>query len=475
MSSTDHDVRQFESNRDKPTTANSNYDNERSTAERRRKKPSAMTRRMSFSRSWSSYAENYSSCLSGLRRNSSEQLYRRQGSLQSSPAASCNDLSKSLDSGQLRNLKTATRDSEGQPKTFKISAMHARPFHQRRWSSPVAFSVAKLAPSPQKASKHFNEDNGTGGVLQDCSRDKNEDKIYENDEIILSQKQDKAPVSSTPHCKGSKMESKVVEKSSNDSPILSSGEAVFPDQHMVESSNEKGKRDAGKVESTNMGKSQSLTEETKSESLSISSVAKEEEPTQSRNIYSEIKKNTKWSKSKRFRRRHHTIHTDSRRFLNPTLFTIAEQSSGSFGSVIRNDRCDQVVTGKLRSRRSKSLGDLNTLPDDMKTNGVSVQQLCGKSISVSVASSNTKKNKQSPTLRSTTVVYKGEEKSTSNTQISCPVQVNIQQFNQIQISPGIERKHKPQASKIQSYYSTQQHAIFTQPKTKWTSITISQV
>ncbi|XP_028404469.1 uncharacterized protein LOC114527077 [Dendronephthya gigantea] len=478
MASTDHDVRQFESDgRDKPATANSNYDNERSTAEIKRK-PSAMTRRMSFSRPWSSYAKNYSSCLSGLRRNSSEQLYRRQGSLQSSPTTSCNDLSNSLDSGQLRKLKTATHDSEVEPKTFKISAMHARPFHQRRWSSPVAFSVAKLASSHQKASKHFDEENGSGGVEQDCSKDKNEDKICETDEyIIRSQKQDKTPDSSTPHCKGGKMESEVIEKTSNDSPALSCGRAVFSDQNLMENRQKEVNREAGKVESTNMDKSQPLTDETKSESLSISSVAKEEEPTQSRNIYTEIKRNTKWSKSKRFRRRHHTIHTDSRRFLNPTLFTIAEQSSGSFGSVIRNDTCsDQVVTGKLTSRRSKSLGDLNTLSDDMKTNGVSVQQLCAKSISVSVTSNNIKKSKEpGPPLRNTTVVYKGEEKSTSNRQISCPVQVNIQQFNQIQISPGIERKHKPQASKIQSYYPTQQHAIFTQPKAKWTSITISQV
>jgi hypothetical protein len=487
MSSFAPEASQLENNKDKPAAVNSDYDNKKSTAEPTRRKPSAMTRRLSFSmtRPWSSYAENYSSCLSGLRRNSSEQLIKRQGSLQSSPTSSSSDLSKSLDSGQLRNLKATTPDSEVKPRTSKISAMHARPFHQRRWSSPVVFSVAKLAVSSHKASKQFKGENGSGETLQDCKKDKDNDKICETDEIILSQEQAKtcAPVSIAQVCvENQAPKSKATEEAPNDSPNFTSGQTTSLSPHVAENSNNKEEKEVGKPEPAKMNSRNQprsgTNDKTNSDALPESSEVKKEDPTQNRNIYTEIKKNTRWSKSKRFRRRHHTIHADSHRFINPKLFTIAEQSSGSFGSVAgANERYnDRVMNGKLISRRSKSLGDLNTLPDDMKTNGVSVQQLCAKPICVSVAI-NKNKNEGTASTRDTTVTYKGEEKSesASKRQISCPVQVNIQTFNQIQITPGVEEQRKPQASKTQPYYSTQQHVVFTQPKAKWTSITISQV
>ena len=469
---------QIESKEDTPAAANSNCDNKKNTSETKRK-PSAMTRRLSFSmaRPWSSYAENYSSRLSGLRRNSSEQLIKRQGSLQSSPTSSSSDLSNSFDSGQLRNLKATTPDSE--TRMFKISAMHARPFHQRRWSSPVAFSVTKLAPSSQQAPKQLKEENGSGEILQDCNKDKNKDKICETDEIMLSQEQDKTPVS-TAHVESKAVKGRTTEETLSDSPNFNASKATSSNPHVAGNSKNKEEKEVGKTEQTKMNGSQlrCTNDKTNSDAPPESSEVKEEDPTQNRNIYTEIKKNTKWSKSKSFRRRHHTIHADSRRFINPTLFTITEQSSGSFGSVIRSgqdERFDRVMNGKLITRRSKSLGDLNTLSDDMKINGVSVQQLCAKPIYVSVASS--KNNNEEKASRGTTVTYKGEEKSenTSKRQTPCSVQVNIQTFNKIQITPVVEGKQKPQAGKVQPYYSTQQHAVFTQPKAKWASITISQV
>ena len=467
MSSFAPDTRQLENN-----NVNSNYDNKKSTAETKRR-PSAMTRRLSFSmtRPWSSYAENYSSCLSGLRRHSSEQLIKRQGSLQSSPTTSFSDLSKSLDSEQLRNLKAATPDSDVEParRTNKISAIHARPFrHQRRWSSPVAFSVTKLAPS-QQASKQLTEGSGSGEILQDCNKDKNKDKICETDEIILSQEQDKTPVFiAQVYVVNKAPESKTTEKISDSSETVSPPEAG--------KSNTKEEQGVDETEQDRVNECEpvrGMTDQTSSDALPRSSEVKEQDPTQNRNIYSEIKKNTKWSNSKRFRRRHHTIHADSRKFINPTLFTIAEQSSGrSFASIEHSGPNERY--GKLPSRRSKSLGDLNTLSDDMKTNGVSVQQLCAKPICVSVATEVKIEEKAS---RGTTVTYKGKEESesTSKRPTPCPVQVNIQTFNKIQITPVVEEQQKPQTSKVQPYYSTQQHVVFTQPKAKWTSITISQV
>ena len=469
MSSFTSDARQLENNNEHPAEVNSNYDKKKSSTAETKRKSSAMTRRLSFSmtRPWSSYAENYSSCLSGLRRNSSEQLFKRQGSLQSSPTASSSDLSKSLDCGQLREMKARTPGSDVEPRrTSKISAIYARPFHQRRWSSPVALSVTKLAPSPQQASKQLKEGSGLGGILQDC----NSDKICETDEIILSREQDKTPVSvAQVYVENKALDSKTTGKVSNDS---SNDKSISP--HVEEKTNTKEEQDVGKTEKAKMNEWEPKC--TTDDVLSLSEV-KEDDPTQNRNIYTEIKKNTKWSESKRFRRRHHTIHADSRRFINPTLFTIAEQSSSkSFASVDRsgpNERCK--MNGKLTSRRSKSLGDLNTLSDDMKINGVSVQQLCAKPICVSVAR-NEKKSEEKAS-RGDTVTYKGEEKfeSTSKRQTPCSVQVNIQTFNKIQITPVVEEKQKPQASKVQPCYSTQQHAVFTQPKAKWTSITISQV
>lgn len=481
MSSSTAETSQLENNKDKPETAHD--DDKNSSTETKRK--STITRRMSFSsRPWSSYAQNYSSCLSGLRRHSSGQLIKRQGSLQSSPTSSSNDLTKSLDSGQLRNLKATTSDSEVSPRTSKLSAMHARPFHQRRWSSPVAYSVSKLAPSSQQASKHLNKEDGSGETLQDCNKDKNKDKICETDEIILSQEQDKTPVSIAQFCVRNKApDSNVTDKISSNSSNSSLNKASL-DLNVVVKADSKAKKEVERAEPIKMNGNQlrHTSDQANSDAPWKSCEDDEENPTQKRNIYTEIKKNTKWSKSKSFRRRHHTIHADSRRFINPTLFTIAEQSSGSFGSAVgsgENEKCGRVLNGKLITRRSKSLGDLNTLPDDMKTNGVSVQQLRATSICVSVAS-NKNKNEATVTKGTTTptVTYKGEEKSesTSKRQTSCPaVQVNIQTFNKIQITPGIEDQHKPQTSRIKQYYSTQQHAVFTQPKAKWASITISQV
>ena len=481
MSSSTAETSQLENNKDKPETAHD--DDKNSSTETKRK--STMTRRMSFSsRPWSSYAQNYSSCLSGLRRHSSEQLIKRQGSLQSSPASSSSDLTKSLDSEQLRNLKATTPDAEVSPRTSKLSAMHARPFHQRRWSSPVAFSVSKLAPSSQQASKHLNKEDGSRETLQDCNKDKHKDKICETDEIILSQEQDKTPVSIAQFCVRNKApDSNVTEKNSNDSSKCSPNRTSLH-LDVVEKADSKAKKEVERAEPVKMNENQSryTSDQARSDVSWKSCEDNEDNPTQKRNIYTEIKKNTKWSKSKSFRRRHHTIHADSRRFINPTLFTIAEQSSGSFGSGAgsgENEKCGRVLNAKLVTRRSKSLGDLNTLSDDMKTNGVSVQQLCAKSICVSVATNRNKKNEATMSKGTTTstATYKGEEKfeSTSKRQTPCPVQVNIQTFNKIQITHGIEDQHKPQTSKIKQYYSTQQHAVFTQPKAKWASITISQV
>lgn len=486
MSSYTAEASQLEKNKDKPKTANGNDDIKNNSTETKRK--STMTRRMSFSsRPWSSYAQNYSSCLSGLRRHSSEQLIKRQGcSLQSSPTSSSSDLTKSLDGGQLRNLKATTPKSEVNPKTSKISAVHARPFHQRRWSSPVAFSVSKLAPSSQQASKHLNEEDGSGEILQDGNKDKHQDKICETDEIILSQEQDKTPVSIAQFCvKNKATNSKATEKTSSESFNCSLNKTSLT-LDVVEKLNNKANKEVDRAEPAvkmNGNQPRYTTDQAISDASSKSCEDNGENSTQSRNIYTEIKKNTKWSKSRRFRRRHHTIHADSRRFINPTLFTIAEQSSGSFGSVMgsgENEKCGRVLNGKLITRRSKSLGDLDTLSEDMKTKGVSVQQLCAKSISVSVASNeNNQKNEATASKSDTTVTYKGDEKSesTSKRQTSCPVQVTIQTFNKIQITSGAEEQHKPQASIIKQYYSTQsqQHAVFTQPKAKWASITISQV
>lgn len=455
---------------DKPPTTDSNVNSktsEKNTTEKKRE-CSGMTRQLSFFRPWSSYVENYSSCLSALQRSSSEQLMKMQNSLESPPTSISEDLTKSLDNGQLRKLKATTTDSETTQDMSKISAIHARPFHQRRWSSPVAFSGMTLASQNKATTKR---ENGSQEMILDGIKDYTIDKICEATEIISSRDQNKTPVlTAQDTCDEAKApKSNVTEEVTPERfDPASSGHRTSISRGQVAHFNVNEEREVWKTEGAKM------TTEIQPRYANDKTNPDVEDPTSIRNIYTEIKKNTNWSRSKGFRRRYHTIHADSRKFLNPTLFTIAEQSSGSFGGGIQlGGRYESHrMNAKLMSKRSRSLGDLNIWSDDMQTDGVSVQQLCSKPICVPVASNKYRSEDKTSTTDQGREALSGASKKHT----SCPaVQVHIQTFNKIQITPGVECK-KPQDSKMKPFYNpTQQHVVFTQPKAKWTSITISQV
>ena len=150
-------------------TVEERSDHERATASK--KKASAMTRRMSFSttRPWSSYAENYSSRLSGLRRSSSSGDFGlRKGNHPNSSELESNDtyLSTSLDTQQLRNLQKIEKQSS-------FRSLHApRPFHQRSRSSPVAISLIRSPmTSNLSAGKHEVKSDKTGQESSDIKAD----------------------------------------------------------------------------------------------------------------------------------------------------------------------------------------------------------------------------------------------------------------------------------------------------------------
>lgn len=453
-----------------------NYDNVKPASDKR--KTAAITRRMSFSttRPWSSYAENYSSCLSGLRRNSSSVQSQRKGSLQSSQRSSFSDLSRSFDGEQFKNLKTSTAsDNDSKQRTLKASALYARPFHQRRWSSPVAFPVANISKHLPQHVK--DEAVSTDEAFQD-STDKKKDKIPESEEITLSHVQHKPSVSA--------LQNTVNEESDKSPDILSSS----MNSTMEISPTKCGDNETGQEENkktvlwqNNESASSTVTDATGKIISTVTDAPKTEEPVQKRNIYTEIKKNTKWSCSKSFKRRHHTIHADSHRFLNHNLFTIIEQSSGSFSATNNAQNSNERNSGwKLQSiQRSKSLNDLTTLSKQGKNNAVFVQRLASRSLCVSVAGSSEKQKcpaaVQYPTRR--------DVGNNAIDSMQHPVQVNVQTFNYAQRSNytkpefravmcGEQPKTIPR-SKNQAIVSTQQHAIFTQAKTKLASITISQV
>lgn len=470
----------------------------KATAETKRK-ATAMTRRMSFSmtRPWSSYAENYSSCLSGLRRNSSGNLHSpRKGSLQSS--SSITSLSKSLESEQLRDLKTTTSTSEAEKqRPFKVSPLHARPFHQRRWSSPVAFPLVNsrvTSTSPQTSQDLNNEVASRSNVCQNINDKMQNDKICETEEITLQSRCHDQPsvlqaASDITTIEGEERENKQDTKEVMDSTSkaesatnCSVGKGVEENTH----TNISSKTHENSPDNTG-DKNPEVT------TCEINSPTKEEttapvkagENLQQRNIYTEIKKSTKWSTSKRFaRRRHHTIHTDTRNFLRYNLTTITEQSSNS-GSV--DPGKETYGGGTLQRRRSRSLDDIKTLREEAENKGVSVQRLYSKSLCVPIGGNTATASNEQKSKSAHTVKNHGEEaERNSMNSINRPVQVNkvnVQTFSYAERSNEVRPQYRaiicgeqPKTiAETKNPAAIRQHAVFTQAKPKWASFTISKV
>ena len=468
-----------------------NYDDKKVTVDKPKDK--AMARRTSFSmtRPWSSFAENYSSCLSGLRRNSAAQT-ERNDSPQSFQESRFSSLSRSLDSRQLRNLKMASVSEEKQP-SYKVSPLHARPFHQRRWSSPVAFPVVNSVAS---SSQHRPQDvkyETTSPDLSKNSRDKDNDKTSEMEEIIFSHVHSKPSVPVAVNDQETQGKEGYDKQDMSLSPNINKTMEKASTTFIINSRVKDSVKE--KISSKDRDESRCNTDSKcdEVETIKVNSspqpeatnCVKVEEHVPKRDIYAEIKKNTKWLSSKRFRRRHHTIHTDSRNHIHQNLFTITEQSSTSLDATNKGQNSiNETTTGeKLQRRRSKSLDDLTTLTQVAMNKPVFVQQFCSKSLCVQVGRNATRDEQKG---KSSTTINKCKE-DVGKTVINSmqPVQVNIQTFNYTEQSnpakpyfTGVICGGQPNAdleSANQDSISTPKHTIFTQAKSKWASITISHV
>lgn len=463
-------------------------------------KGKAITRRMSFSttRPWSSYAENYSSCLSSLRRNSGSKAQSpRQGSIQSS---SFESLSRSLDSQQLRNLKTTeTSTSEEKQRPFKVSPLHARPFHQRRWSSPVVFPIANSAAvtssAPPTSQNLNNEASSNSDISGNISDKMQNDKISEIEEITLQSyfHEPSAVLQAPSDITIIKDEEKDTDKQESVSPMSNTKEMIespsnakgFVDESQTNCFKE-AEKDAILSKNhenvmDNIGDKKSVVTICKINSptiIEITASAKIDENFQKGNIYTEIKKNTKWTSSKNFRRRrHHTIHTDTRNFLPRNLSTIVEQSSISLDARDKAQNCSKETNGggKLQHRRSRSLEDIKTLSEDAENRGVFVQQLYSKSLSVAVGAGNTRSDGQNSPNVSTVKYNSGEESGRNSINGTVQVnQVNVQTLSFAERSNDVRPQYRAVVCAKQSL-KRPQHAVFTQAKPKWASITIPQI